>query len=129
MTTAVLADDIEDSEGLVYTNGVVFRRSMARLRDCRYVTNTPAATHLLTSVQENYDPDKQSDLDQWVNFNTYLANLDPLSFWGGGESRYGWRTMAYAFKHPDSLATLYRDPENESYGERRRDANILAAAQ
>ncbi|KAB5546917.1 hypothetical protein GE09DRAFT_1190808 [Coniochaeta sp. 2T2.1] len=58
---------------------------------------------------ESYDPDSQSDLDQWVNFNAYLANLDALHFTnGGGETR---------------------DPNDEAYGRRGRDANVLAAAQ
>ncbi|KAB5559708.1 hypothetical protein GE09DRAFT_1113998, partial [Coniochaeta sp. 2T2.1] len=79
---------------------------------------------------ENYDPDSQSDLDQWVNFNAYLANLDALHFTnGGGETRYGWRTMAYAFRHPGGLESDYRDPNDEAYGRRGRDANVLAAAQ
>ena len=69
---------------------------------------------------ENYDPDSQSDLDQWVNFNAYLANLDALHFTScGGETRYGWRTMAYAFKHPDGLESYYRDPNDEAYGLRK----------
>ena len=78
---------------------------------------------------ESYDPDNQSDLDQWVNFNAYLANLDALNFWGA-ESRFCWRTMAYAFKHSAGQSDgWYRDPEDEQVGVKGRDANVLAAAQ
>lgn len=66
-----------------------------------------------------------------MNFNAYLANLDALDFWGGrGESRYGWRTMAYAFQHPQGqFGSFYKDPKDEEYGPQGRDANVLAAAQ
>ena len=38
--------------------------------------------------------------------------------------------MAYAFKHPPGrFESLYRDPKDEQYGIRARDANVLAAAQ
>jgi hypothetical protein len=38
--------------------------------------------------------------------------------------------MAYAFQHPQGqFGSLYKDPKDEEYGPRGRDANVLAAAQ
>ncbi|KAH8907660.1 hypothetical protein BR93DRAFT_926681 [Coniochaeta sp. PMI_546] len=96
-----------------------------------YLTNVSFSDALWDGYDnaESYDPDKQSDLDQWVNFNAFLANLDALNFWTG-ESLYVYRTMAYAFKHPPKqFEDYYKDPNDDQVGPNGRDANVVAAAQ
>ncbi|OIW30735.1 hypothetical protein CONLIGDRAFT_289437 [Coniochaeta ligniaria NRRL 30616] len=96
-----------------------------------YLTNVSFSDALWDDYDnaECYNPDHQSDLDQWVNFNAFLANLDALNFWRG-ESHYLYRTMAYTFKHPpEGLGGFYKDPNDVQIGLRGRDANVVAAAQ
>lgn len=122
---------ISQSASDSYLTNVSFSDALWDGYDNAGMTISPTApVEILTEILlESYGPDKQSDLDQWVNFNAFLANLDALNFWSG-ESLYVYRTMAYAFKHPpNQFEDYYKDPNDDQVCPNGRDANVVAAAQ
>jgi hypothetical protein len=83
---------------------------------------------MLTSTAEKIDPENPSELQGWVNFSAFQANLDALNVWSQ-ETPFIAMTLDPVFEKPRGPADFSWHPNAPDVERTYRDAYIMAAAQ